>query len=352
MKKKLMLLALTFNFYCINTSYSQKTITLTTTSNGSYNLNKYSKIEVITNLPDSNNLGFIPSDILNDRKNVKPSDNVTMWLQSFVNKQFVSDSNSKADALLWVIQDLSMGKDSTQKEALSFLKLKADIYSGNESNYQLINTFDSTWIVNGDGDFSQLIAAAFIELYKNSVSQAKGSGNIRFQQSATKLTGTRDSIIAQIKATNTNAILNTAEYPDGVYLSFNEFKSNSPSVNRFYADVNPVSKMVSLYKLAVDSSSELIQNAWGLSINNELYFYADGQLYPIEKSGNSFYMAKYLEPRTRKNQAIYWRKIIGSRQGDTNPYNDAHILRRTVPTAKNVSLEATHLDFDTQDFIY
>lgn len=351
MKKIFIILFLTFNFYFINKSYSQKIVNLTTTFTGGLDISKHSQIDVINNLPDSNNLGYIPSDILNDRKYIKSSNAITPWLQNFVNKQFGSNANAKANELLWVIQDLSMGKDSTQKEAYSFLKLKADIYSGSESNYQLTNTFDSTWIINGDADFGQMTAAAFIELYKNSVAQIKGTGNVRFQ-SAVKLSGTKNNIAEQVKSNTNNTILTTSNYADGVYLSFDEFKSNSPSVNKFYADVNPVNKQVSLYKLAADSSSELIQDAWGISVNNELYFYTDSQLYPIEKSGNSFYMAKYLKPRTRKNQAIYWRKIIGSRQGDTNPFNDAHILRRTVPTAKNVSLEATHLDFDTEDFIY
>ena len=83
-----------------------------------------------------------------------------------------------------------------------------------------------------------------------------------------------------------------------------------------------------------------------------MYFYAEGQLYPIERSGNTFYIAKYLEPATRKNQAFYWRKMIGQKQGDTNPYNDAHVLRRSVPAAKNISVEATRLDFDLEDFTY
>src|SRR5690606_25762446 len=142
------------------------------------------------------------------------------------------------------------------------------------------------------------------------------------------------------------------EYANGVYMSFDEFKNNSPSVRSFYTGVNSTTNKVSIYQIAVDSSSQLIQNAWGLSVNNELYFYTDGQLYPIEKSGNTFYMAKYLEPRTRKNQAIYWRRYVGAKQTDHNPYNDAHVLRKNVLTAKGVSLEATHLDFDLEDFTY
>jgi hypothetical protein len=189
-------------------------------------------------------------------------------------------------------------------------------------------------------------------LYKNSVEQKRGIGNIRFQQSSVKPTGTKNDIINEVKLSNNYQILKANEYANGVYTSFDEFKNNTPSIRNFYADVNSKNNEVELYQIAADSSSQLIQKAWGVSVNNELYFYSSGQLYPVEKSGNSFYMAKYLEPHTRKNQAIYWRKIIGVRQGDTNPYNDAHVLRRNVSTAKDVSLEATHLDFDKEDFIY
>lgn len=352
MKKAHIILIMTFNFYCINTTFSQKSVNLSTISGESYNLSMYSKIDVISNLPDSNNLGYIPSDVMNDRKYIKPSNSVSAWLQGFVDKQFSSNADAKANRLLWVIQDLSMGKDSTQKQAYSFVKLKADIYTGNALNYQLANTFDSTWVVNGDADFGKMITTAFIDLYKNSVEQKRGIGNIRFQQSSVKPSGSKNDIINQVKLSNNYQILKANEYANGVYTSFDEFKNNTPSIRNFYADVNNKNNQVELYQIAADSSSQLIQNAWGLSINNELYYYSSGQLYPVEKSGNGFYMAKYLDYRTRKNQAIYWRKIIGARQGDTNPYNDAHVLRKTVPAAKDVSLETTHLDFDKEDFIY
>ncbi|MDE3183581.1 MAG: hypothetical protein KGM16_09200 [Bacteroidota bacterium] len=350
--RKAFIIIFAFNSYFINTSYAQKTISLNTASAAGYNLNAFKKIEVINNLPDSTCLGFIPSNVMNDRKYIKPSGAITNWLQDFVNKQFGSNADAKANSLLWVIQDLSLGTDSTQKQVYSFVKLKADIYTGDELNYQMVNTFDSTWIVNGDADFGQMLAQSFIELYKNSIEQSNGTANIRFQQMLAKPAGTKNDIINEVKLSHSYPIVKATKYPRGVYTSFEEFENNTPSIANFYADVNKKNNQVELYQIMADSSSQLIPKAWGISISNELYFYADGQLYPIEKSGNTFYMAKYLEPRTRKNQAFYWRQIIGARQGDTNPYNDAHVLRKTVLTAENVSLEATHLDFDQQDFIY
>jgi hypothetical protein len=352
MKKKYLIGMLLLNFYCISKTYSQKTINLTSTNETDLKVRDFSAIEIINNLPDSNILGYIPSEVMNKRKTIKSSMAITPWLQNFVNKQFAIDPDSKGEKLLWVIQDLSMGTDSTQKAVYSFVKLKADIYSADALNYEFVSTFDSTWIVNGDADFGQLVSTAFIELYKNSVEKRNGIDNISLQELSVKQTGTKNNIINQVKLLHSYPVVKATEYPRGVYTSFAEFKSNQPSITNFYADVNKENNQVELYQIMADSSSQLIPKAWGISVNNELYFYADGQLYPIEKSGNTFYMAKYLELFTRKNKAIYWRRIIGVRQGDTNPFNDAHIFRKSVPPANEITLEATHLDFDKEDFVY
>ncbi len=314
------------------------------------------KIDVVSNIPNATTLGYVPSNIQNDRKFIKPSNEINAWLQSFVYQQFDTSKDAKAKKLLWVIQDLSIGKDSTQKDAYSFVKLKADIYDNtkqNDANYQLVNTFDTIWIVrNTNTDFAQMIETALDELYKNSTDLKKTLANKRFQQITQKFTDTKEEIIKNVKLQNNHQILKDSVYPAGIYLSFDQFKKNSPAIKDFYARVDSQTNKVKLYQILPDSSTKLIENAWGISLNNELYFYTLGQLYPIEKSGNTFYMAKYLEPRTRRNQAIYWRMYVGKWQGDINPYNDAHVLRKSADAEKQILIEATHLDFDLQDFIY
>lgn len=314
------------------------------------------KIDIISNIPDSALLGYLPSENVNDRKFIKPSDEINKWLQNFVDGQFESSSDTKSKKILWVIQDLSLGKDSTEKDVFSFVKLKADIYDNtaqNTTNYQLINTFDTTWIIrSAKADFGQMIAVAFNDLYKQSIELKKSISNKRLEQLTEKFTGTKEEIIKKVKLSNTHPILKDSIYPSGVYVSFNDFKNNSPSIKNFYTNVDSQSNMINLYQLLPDSSSQLVKKAWGISVNNELYFYASGQLYPIEKSGNTFYAAKYLEPKTRRNQALYWRQYVGKWQGDNNPYNNVHVLRKSTPAAANVSLEATHLDFDLEDFTY
>ena len=314
------------------------------------------KIEVISNIPNPSLLGFLPSNVPNDRKYLKPSDEINAWVQNFVNYQFDLSTDPKAKKLLWIIQDLSLGKDSTQKDVYSFVKIKADIYDNSElsnENFQLVNTFDSTYIIKTISvDYGQMIGAAFSDLFYNSIKQKNTVANKRFSQMTEKPAGSKDDILNKIKLSANYPILKESIYTPGIYLSFNEFKNNSPGIKNFYASVDSQSHKAILYEIMPDSTSRLVENPWGASINNEVYFYISGQLYPIEKSGNTFYLAKYLDPSTRHNQAFYWRMYVGKWQGDNNPYNDAHVLKRLVADYKNIPLEATHLDFDMQDFIY
>lgn len=135
-------------------------------------------------------------------------------------------------------------------------------------------------------------------------------------------------------------------YPTGIYTSFEQFKDNAPAIPMFYVGVNRQTGEVNLYQLTSDSTKQLVPNAWGLAVGNELYKYQNGQLYAIEKDGNGFALSKYLDYQTRKNKALFWRRTVGNRQGDNNPYNDKHIYR--APTQDStIHIEATHIDMKT-----
>ena len=59
MKKIFLILLITFTFFSIK-GYSQITLGLNAIVNEGRGLNNYSKIDVISNVPDSNALGFTP----------------------------------------------------------------------------------------------------------------------------------------------------------------------------------------------------------------------------------------------------------------------------------------------------
>lgn len=315
----------------------------------------YSDIEIVLNLPDSNILGYAPSDTINYRTKLKPLQNITEWLNIFKDKQFLTSKDVKAKKLLWVFHDLSVGKNSSGNNNTSFVKLKSDIYeSGDNSSYTVIKTFDSTWISNDKAGFGQMITNAFLELYSHTINK-NSHGNpssVRYKNLPKVRYGSKDEIADLAKSKQGIPVLKDNFYKSGIYLSFSEFKNNEASVSQFYADVDALTNEVNLYEILPDSSFGKVENAWGVAVNNEVYFYSGRQLYPVEKWGNTFFISKYLDFRKRKNQGLYWRRYIGAKQGDNNPFNDAHILKRSVPVNPETELEATHLDLDTEDFTY
>lgn len=306
-------------------------------------------IEIMSNLGDSTFIGILPSEYPNVRTNVIISKGVQRWLQEYVGQAFSSSFDTSGKKALWVFNALRVGKDSSNAGITSFVKLSADIYNNTLSGYQLENLFDTTLVSTDPNiDLGEELAIAINTLYDKSVANTSSAikQQLQFSQIGNKPL-TKSSLIQSLQAETNLKILSDSIYQTGVFKSFQEFIDNAPSITNFYTLVDSNSNQVQLYELTADSSSQLIANAWGISINNELYRYQDGQLYAIEKDGSSFTLSKYLDYRTRKNQAFFWRRYIGKRQGDDNPFNDAHVYRTALNINPSIKVEATQLNMAT-----
>lgn len=333
---------------------SNITFELPLTENSRANGNVAS-IEVISNLADSAFIGVLPSVFPNVRTNVVVPAGVENWLQDYANKQFGNTFQASGKQLVWVINKLRVGKDSSENGESSFVKLGADIYSASGGNdYQIQGKFDTLILAaEADLDFGKSIAVALNALYNRSMPSTKTiTLNHLSNQAVTDLskqTLSKTDLLESLQRSNNFKILGDSIYQTGVFLNFQEFLNDVPSITNFYTSVDTSTLQVQLFKIMEDSSAALIQDAWGICINNELYRYKNGQLYAIEKDGNSFTLSKYLDFRNRKNQAIFWRRYIGELQGDPNPFNDAHVYRIETKLDPAIKIEATHLDMATGD---
>lgn len=306
-------------------------------------------IEIISSIGDSTFIGILPSEYPNVRTNVIIAGGVQSWLQDYATRAFSSFFDRNGKQILWVINALRLGKDSSDVGTTSFVKLSANIYSNTLDGYQLENSFDTTLVSTDPNiDLGEELAIAINALYDKSVANTSSGikQQLQFTQTGIKPL-TKSSLIQSLQAEINLKILSDSIYQTGVFKSFKEFTDNAPSVTNFYTLIDSNSNEVQLYELATDSSSHLIANAWGISINNELYRYQDGQLYAIEKDGNSFTLSKYIDYRRRKNQAFFWRRYIGKRQGNDNPFNDAHVYRAALNINPAIKVEATQLNMAT-----
>jgi hypothetical protein len=147
-----------------------------------------------------------------------------------------------------------------------------------------------------------------------------------------------------------NKILLTNRYSPGVYTSFEQFLADAPAISIFRIKVNKGTGSVELYKISgQDSAGILVKNAWGISVGNELYKINKGKLLAIEKVGSCFMLSKFVDPKLRKNNAIFWRNNIGSRKGVKNPFDIEDVLKTTSVKVQKIKL--THLDMNTGELI-
>lgn len=313
-------------------------------ANHSFRQSGLSSIDIVINLPDSVFLGVVPSDISNTNDRIVAEGGVGQMLSHFVNEEYASAFSPSGVKLLWTINHFAMGIDSSQNSRTAYVKIGAAVSNADSlDTYHPLGNFD-TVLINNDKevDLAALTVAAINSLYDYSEQLVAKHSKVGFLTSSSKLPDnmaaknsfTKEQLIEDIQKQRNWRILSDSVRPKGIYRSFQEFKNNAPSIQNFYLKVDTTTKQVSLYQFSVtDSSANKVDSAWGLSINNELYKYSNGHLYAIEKSGNGFVLSKYLNYMTRKNQAIFWRRYVGNRQGDDNPYDDAHIYR--IPVFKN-----------------
>ncbi|WP_153799692.1 hypothetical protein [Foetidibacter luteolus] len=118
-------------------------------------------------------------------------------------------------------------------------------------------------------------------------------------------------------------IITDTQYYSGVYLNFEEFKNNQPSIPYVIAKVDEKDSVsFIIYKQLSDSTFEKIESAWGICIRNEIYVLDKGLLIPIEKKDTSFFASATIDPEVRKNQAVFWRRSMKNiNSKDCNPFS-------------------------------
>lgn len=70
-----------------------------------------------------------------------------------------------------------------------------------------------------------------------------------------------------------------AKVRNGIYLTYDDFRKNSPAITNFVVlpDTTQPGK-VKVCTISSDSSQVVLSHLWGLSVNNELYYYTAGTI--------------------------------------------------------------------------
>lgn len=185
------------------------------------------------------------------------------------------------------------------------------------------------------------IARVLHLLLKTSVDQG-----LALLESNPATTSKEDIKAAQLAALRM-PVLDEETHVEGVYMSYEEFKANKPSMTvPFRAEKSR--KKLALYTLDANNNKVPINHAWGFCSRNELYKLDGNNIVPLEKSGNGFIISRYLQDAQRRNKAIFMSTLFGGATGAVIASGATQISVVTaIPYITKQQPEATALDMIT-----
>lgn len=359
------ILPFTIWFLCLkaNAQPAEKKISLAAGSfSGKRISGDISGIDILQPGANNTTLGYIAATSGNETYRLLPEANNTGWLNTLVTQRY---SRPGGAPLTWVVRSVSVTTDTSGQ--YYFTHVKADVLKKGETNaYQklmYVDTVLSGRLTNNNSfatgitdvlDAVYLASAKKVDAVKKNKSRMQ-SADVLTEQTV-EVTALEASEQPLLPVITDNTVVR------GAYASFEEFTNNTPSVTEGVwaeADAALGHGYVKLFSMKKDSSIHQLTAIWGICFGgNEVYKYENGQLIPIEKSGNSFILSRYQDPALRKNQAMYWRRMATKVWADdTNPFDRNHaVVINNNQAAKKVNADrqpmATCIDMVTGELAF
>lgn len=305
-------------------------------------------IKVIPSCGDTLRLGFVQVGMANKKISAVPDKPWNAYLQDFVDTRFKPALTASGAQLLWVVEDLRINERTFAMSEKAYVRLKANAYlSRDNARYQLISSLD-TVLLKGGMDVThkhdQNIAEVFELLWSRSVDAANTG--------AENATLTLADVLSKEQNRFALPILQTTTYKPGVYKTYREFLDNQPSIEKFNVEIKK--RKVTIQEMGTsDNVGPVVEDAWGICKDGELYKYYKERLIPIEKSGNSFVLSNYLDAINRRNKAIFWGAMAGGVGGAAFGLTTTGLFNvETIPYITRQQPEATTVDIDNGTLMF
>ena len=255
----------------------------------------FSSIRIIDSRFDTSKIGFLPVDnIIQDKRNVfrkiRFKGGIVKPLQKYYNDYYKNSFKQNGFELLIVMKRFWVsGVDYTRDkrivltnslEATTNLYCKWEYYLGNDGHYLPVKRLDTIMQVNDeiaqfiDEEFDERRLGKFKFLLKAMIELND------FEKKAEMFDRLPNKTIEEILNFNAKRneliVLKDSAFKKGIYLSFEEFKNNKPSIVD-YKEEKTRYKIFKAERYLTDSQGNLINNYWG---------YSDGEIFRYGKYGN------------------------------------------------------------------
>jgi hypothetical protein len=308
-------------------------------------------IQIVQAVPDSTCLGYLQKGLANQKVTAVPDKNLVSFLQDYIKKQYNEDYSKEGVHFLWVIKDLRINERTFFSTESAFARLHADAYVSKDGNlYSFVTSVDTVRVYNSMVDVTsshgENIAAALHKLLLQALNK---TGNVMEDT-------TRQMTIAQLIANENKRfqipIINDSVYKEGVYLNFQEFLQNKPSVASY--EIQPIDKKTIRVVLTGQDSIKKDLIPWGICKEGELYKFHENELIAIEKRINGFIISDYVDNINRKNRGIFAGVLLGGAIGGAIAGSVASktYTVNAIPYVKKKQPEASAIDMETGELTF
>lgn len=287
---------------------------------------------------DSLVLGYLPlKEGGNERQAIITPGDKSDWLRATTSVNAASSFAGHANPVLYVLNDISAGRTTSG----NYVRLKATVYDFGATGYTLLAKTD-TLVTDNARDISSIG-----DLINTAISSTAALLNTGIVQKASGKALTVEEVIKQEK--DKYAFIRNGINPTGIYMSYEEFKTNQPSSEQFFIKTDTAAKTIEVNSFTQADSTLRPVSPWAVAVNNELYVYSDNKLYPVEAVGNNLVFSKFIDPNTRKNNGMFWRVTVGDRLSEkyNNIFDNVNTLTLTNYHSKGLTGEAIKVNADT-----
>jgi hypothetical protein len=298
-----------------------------------------SGIQVINAVSDSSLLGFVQTGMFNHWTDAGPDKPYTLFLQSYADEQYASIYKKDAPQLVWVIKELRISERSFNMSERGFVHLKAIAYTGNE-RFKWLTQMD-TILVTGGMDVTHKhgdhIAEALQLLLEASLTAKQRDSP------AYSLAEIKEKAIQRYQ----KPAFQAKEHENGIYMTFEEFLNDAPSV------LNVIAVDEGFYHKDSAGNKVFVNKFWGIRRDGQLYKLHEDKIIPIEQQQNALVLSNYLSTARHKNSAIMGSALGGGLIGGAiaESATSGMLPMIEVPYInKKKSPMATGVDIETGEF--
>lgn len=321
-------------------------------------------IKVFQAIPDSSYLGYAQKGLANSVVRACPDGPLTLFIQRYFDNGIHYSSDSGAKKFFVVIKELRINERTFAMKERAYARLQADAWvSADAENYSLAASIDTS-IMHGGMDVTASHGRNIGDLLFLLIHKAVASSGAAGEQAQLL---TIEEVKRRANERFTVPVLLTDHYQNGVYMTYNEFLQNDPSVRHYSTQFNKKKGVRFFIKDSTGNEQEIIP--WGICKEDELYKYKEHNLIPVERVGNGFFISSYLENKRRRNNAVFWGALVGGIAGGVAagavsggqvtyiavPYygdNVQAFMQTSIPALKKLQAEASSIDFSTGELYF